>query len=95
MFITCVFRELDLNWVSTKIFDIRLLMAFDSGMSMSRYLPARGTAGLERDEVSGARRVPRPPPRITVMQDDMEAPSHKEAKVGECCDADNSLSHKP
>src|SRR4029079_7249440 len=36
------------------------------GMSMSRYLPAMGTAGLERCRVSGKRREPRPPPRITL-----------------------------
>ena len=39
-------------------------MQFEIGMSMSRYLPAIGTAGLLRDFVSGNKRVPRPPPRI-------------------------------
>src|SRR5262245_8369642 len=41
-----------------------LLMQLLMGMSMSRYLPAIGTAGLLRSIVSGYRRVPRPPPRI-------------------------------
>ncbi len=30
-----------------------LLMQLESGMSISRYLPATGTAGLERNLVSG------------------------------------------
>src|ERR1700722_12480810 len=34
------------------------------GMSISRYLPATGTAGLLRCNVKGYSRVPRPPPRI-------------------------------
>src|SRR5579872_3247024 len=34
------------------------------GMSMSRYLPATGTAGLLRNLVRGYSRVPRPPPRM-------------------------------
>src|SRR4051812_765753 len=37
----------------------------DTGISISRYFPAIGTAGLLRDLVSGKRRVPRPPPRIS------------------------------
>src|SRR5205823_4409563 len=41
-----------------------LLMQLEIGMSIRRYLPATGTAGLERCLVSGWRRVPRPPPRI-------------------------------
>src|SRR4051794_23341297 len=41
-----------------------LLMQLEIGMSISRYLPATGTAGLERAFVSGYSRVPRPPPRI-------------------------------
>src|SRR5271157_1074649 len=40
-------------------------MQLDTGISMSRYFPAIGTAGLLRDLVSGNRRVPRPPPRIS------------------------------
>ena len=41
-----------------------LLMQLLIGMSMRRYLPATGTAGLLRSLVSGYSRVPRPPPRI-------------------------------
>ena len=37
------------------------------GMSIRRYLPPMGTAGLERERVSGKRRVPRPPPRMVAM----------------------------
>src|SRR5450631_1559143 len=42
------------------------LMQFEIGMSTKRYFPARGTAGLARSLVSGNRRVPAPPPRITL-----------------------------
>src|SRR5438046_4190088 len=34
-------------------------------MSMRRYFPPIGTAGLDRCRVRGNRRVPRPPPRMT------------------------------
>src|ERR1043165_2995281 len=40
------------------------LMQLLIGMSMSRYLPATGTAGLLRRAVNGYSRVPRPPPRM-------------------------------
>ena len=40
-------------------------MQFEIGMSMSRYLPASGTAGFARYAVSGNNRVPRPPPKTT------------------------------
>ena len=39
-----------------------LLMQFEIGMSISRYFPASGTAGLERCCVRGRSRVPFPPP---------------------------------
>src|SRR3989304_9000391 len=39
-------------------------MQLVKGTSTRRYLPAKGTAGLERSCVSGKRRSPRPPPRI-------------------------------
>ena len=42
-----------------------LLMQLLTGMSTSRYLPASGTAGLQRSRVSGCRREPAPPPMIT------------------------------
>jgi putative transposase len=40
-------------------------MQFEIAMSTRRYLPPSGTAGFERCCVSGNRRVPAPPPRIT------------------------------
>src|SRR4051794_26851357 len=49
------------------------------GMSMRRYLPAMGTAGLLRYLVSGLRRVPRPPPRMRQMTLDMTIPRPIEA----------------
>jgi hypothetical protein len=54
-----------LNCVSRKIRLISELMQLLIGMSTSRYLPARGTAGLQRSSVRGASRVPRPPPMMT------------------------------
>src|SRR5262249_31220267 len=47
-----------------------LLMQLLIGMSMSRYCPATGIAGLLRALVSGNNRVPRPPPRIMHSTDD-------------------------
>ena len=48
-----------------------LLMQFEIGMSINRYLPPTGTAGLLRIEVNGASRVPRPPPRISATAFDI------------------------
>src|SRR5262245_15682406 len=42
-----------------------LLRQLEIGMSISRYLAASGTAGLERKLVSGRSRVPCPPPNTT------------------------------
>ena len=39
-------------------------MQLEMGMSTSRYLPASGTAGLERSWVRGNSRVPCPPPMM-------------------------------
>src|SRR5688572_32037980 len=61
----CLFREAELYCVNTKILRMSELMQFEIGMSTSRYLPPSGTAGFERSSVSGDRRVPAPPPRIT------------------------------
>src|SRR5919197_3913130 len=61
----CLFKEAELYCVSTKMRRMSELMQFDMGTSTSRYLPPRGTAGFERASVSGERRVPAPPPRIT------------------------------
>ena len=63
----CRCRLTELNWVSTKIRFSPELMQLEMGMSISRYFPAIGTAGLLRDLVSGNKRVPRPPPRINEM----------------------------
>src|ERR1051325_5954099 len=40
-------------------------MQLEMGISTRRYLPASGTAGLERSLVNGNKRVPCPPPIIT------------------------------
>src|SRR5215211_4424035 len=61
----CLFKLAELYCVSTKILRMSELMQFETGMSMSRYLPPSGTAGFERSSVRGDRRVPAPPPRIT------------------------------
>src|SRR5215210_5223816 len=61
----CLLSEAELYCVSTKILRMSELMQFETGMSMSRYLPPSGTAGFERSSVRGDRRVPAPPPRMT------------------------------
>src|SRR5215208_8517659 len=61
----CLLSEAELYCVSTKILRMSELMQFEMGMSTRRYLPPSGTAGFERSIVSGDRRVPAPPPRIT------------------------------
>src|SRR5262245_18756892 len=48
-----------------------LLMQLLMGISMRRYCPATGMAGLLRALVSGNNRVPRPPPRIRHNADDV------------------------
>src|SRR5690606_5926133 len=58
-------RLAELYWVSTKILLSPELMQLEIGTSTSRYLPARGTAGLARSLVSGKSRVPAPPPMMT------------------------------
>ena len=47
-------------------------MQLESGMSISRYLPARGTAGFERYFVRGRSRDPWPPPSTTATTLDIE-----------------------
>src|ERR1051326_2864023 len=61
----CLFRLAELYCVSTKMRWMSELMQFEIGMSTRRYLPPSGTAGFERVSVSGDRRVPAPPPKIT------------------------------
>ena len=46
-------------------------MQFEIGMSINRYLPPTGTAGLLRIEVKGASLVPLPPPRISATAFDI------------------------
>src|SRR3954468_5142634 len=53
------------------------LMQLEIVISTMRYLPASGTAGLERSLVSGKRRVPAPPPMMmarvfSVMEGQLE-----------------------
>src|SRR5829696_8964159 len=57
--------DAELYCVSTNVRRISELMQFESAMSTRRYLPPSGTAGFERCCVSGKRRLPAPPPRIT------------------------------
>ena len=61
----CRLRLAELNCVRTKIRSIPELIQLEIGTSMSRYFPARGTAGFDRRYVRGKRRVPAPPPNIT------------------------------
>src|SRR5687768_15574173 len=61
----CRFREAELYMVSTNMRLIPELRQLEMGMSTNRYLPAMGTAGLERVAVNGNKRVPAPPPKIT------------------------------
>src|SRR6201988_5412377 len=61
----CLLRDAELYCVSTIVRRISELMQFESAISTSRYLPPSGTAGLDRCCVSGKRRLPAPPPRIT------------------------------
>jgi hypothetical protein len=49
----CEFNDAELNWVSTAMWRKPELMAFEMGMSMSRYFPPIGTAGLARCMVNG------------------------------------------
>src|SRR5690606_12225928 len=64
------FNDALLNWVRTKMRLIPELMQLLIGTSTRRYLPASGTAGLLRYVVSGASRVPRPPPSTTAIISD-------------------------
>src|SRR5215510_5932683 len=57
--------DAELYCVSTNMRSTSEVMQLEIAMSTSRYLPPRGTAGLERCCVRGKRRVPAPPPRIT------------------------------
>ena len=58
-------------------------MQFEIGMSISRYLPASGTAGFERYFVSGYSRVPCPPPKTTATTFFIEECSDESESEGE------------
>ena len=49
----CLFKEAELNWVSTYIRLIFELIQFEIGMSTNLYFPAIGTAGFDLLSVSG------------------------------------------
>src|SRR5262245_1753709 len=59
-------RLRDLNCVSTSTRRSPLLMQLERVKSMMRYSPPNGTAGFARSRVSGSKRVPFPPARMTV-----------------------------
>src|ERR1044072_6942649 len=61
----CRFSDAELNCVRTKIRRMSACRQLLIGMSMSRYCPPIGTAGLDRWNVSGNRRDPCPPPRMS------------------------------
>src|SRR5213593_3585358 len=59
------FKDAELYCVSTNMRITSELMQFEIGTSTRRYFPPSGTAGFDRCAVSGKRRLPAPPPRIT------------------------------
>src|SRR6476619_3676286 len=61
----CRLSDAELYCVRTNVRRTSELMQFESAISTSRYLPPRGTAGFDRCCVSGKRRLPAPPPRMT------------------------------
>src|ERR1043165_7760213 len=56
--------EAELYCVRMKMRKMSELMQFDTGISMRRYLPPSGTAGLACRRVSGNKRWPTPPPKM-------------------------------
>ena len=63
----CFWREWDLYWVSTRTRRNPESRQLLSVKSMIRYLPPNGTAGFARWAVSGYRREPTPPARMSVI----------------------------
>src|SRR6185436_14183659 len=61
----CRLSDAELNCVSTNMRMTSELMQLEIGTSTSRYFPPSGTAGFDRCAVSGNKRAPAPPPRIT------------------------------
>src|ERR1043166_1625924 len=64
----CRLSDAELNCVNTNIRMTSELMQFEIGTSTRRYFPPSGTAGFERCAVSGNKRLPAPPPRITAKR---------------------------
>src|SRR5258708_16623167 len=64
----CRLSEAELYCVSTKMRMTFEFMQFEIGTSTRRYLPPSGTAGFDRCRVSGNKRLPAPPPRITASK---------------------------
>ena len=60
----CLFNDAELYMVNTNIRVMPELRQLEIGISTSLYLPAIGTAGLERVAVNGDNLVPAPPPNI-------------------------------
>src|SRR5258708_29762603 len=69
----CLLSDAELYCVRTNMRKTSELMQFEMGTSTSRYFPPSGTAGFERSRVSGCRRLPAPPPRITASKFFLEA----------------------
>src|SRR5439155_8281355 len=64
----CRLSDAELYCVNTNIRMTSELMQFEIGTSTKRYFPPNGTAGFERWAVSGNKRLPAPPPRITASK---------------------------
>lgn len=64
MFFMCLFKEAELNCVSTKIRFKFELIQLEIGISTSLYLPAIGTAGFDLFSVNGYNLDPWPPPKM-------------------------------
>src|SRR5262245_39835881 len=60
------------------------LMQLETGISIKRYLPPSGTAGLARRPVSGYKRWPAPPPSISASTLS-EAIRYPPEDLGQCC----------
>src|SRR5687767_3022861 len=88
--------EAELNCVSTKIRRMSACRQLLIGMSIRRYLPPIGTAGLDRSWVSGNSREPWPPPRMSARTSVFTARSRLlgwlvEQLVSELLDGDDRL----
>jgi hypothetical protein len=59
-----MWSEAELNCVRMYICLKFALIQLEMGISTMRYFPPKGTAGFEREPVSGNKRVPFPPPSM-------------------------------